>query len=41
MDVGPYFMDLLPQHVMAEVAKTVDSSAFFNSSLFFVVVSWG
>ena len=29
MYVGPFFIDLLTQHGMAEVAKIVDSSALF------------
>ena len=29
MDVGPFFIDLLTQHGMAEVAKIVDSSTLF------------
>ena len=29
MDVGPFFIDFLPQHGMAEVAKIVDSFMFF------------
>ena len=29
MSVGPFFIDLLTQHGMAEVAKIVDSSTFF------------
>ena len=28
MYVGPFFIDLLTQHGMAEVAKIVDSSTF-------------
>ena len=29
MYVGPFFIDLLTQHGMAEVAKIVDSFTFF------------
>ena len=29
MYVGPFFIDLLTQHGMAEVAKIVDSCTFF------------
>ena len=29
MDVGPLLVDFLPQHGMAEVAKTADSSSCF------------
>ena len=29
MDVGPFFMDSLPQHGMAEVAKIANSFTFF------------
>ena len=29
MDVGPFFINFLPQHGMAKLVKTVDSSVFF------------
>ena len=35
MDVEPFFIDFLPQHGMAEVAKIVDSSMFFYRFLIF------
>ena len=35
MYVGPFFIELLTQHGMAEVAKIVDSSTFFYSFLIF------
>ena len=38
MDVGTFFIDFLPQHGMAEVAKIADSSTFFIVFSFFVVV---
>ena len=41
MYVGPFFIDSLAQHGMAEVAKIVDSSTFFIVFLFFVDVLLG
>ena len=41
MYVGPFFIDLLTQHGMAEVAKIVDSSTFFIVFWFFVDVLLG
>ena len=38
MDFGWIFIDFLPQHGMAEVAKIVDSSKFF---LFFDILAVG
>ena len=38
MDVGPLFIDFLPQHGMAEVAKIANSSTFFMIFSFVVVV---
>ena len=31
MDVGSFFIDFLPQHGMAKLVKTVDSSTFFHT----------
>ena len=41
MYVGPFFIDLLTQHGMAEVAKVVDSPTFFVIFCFFVDVLLG
>ena len=41
MDVGPFFIDFLPQHGMAEVAKIANSFTFFIIFAFFVVVLFG
>ena len=41
MYVGPFFIELLTQHGMAEVAKIVDSSTFFIVFLFIVDVLLG
>ena len=38
MDVGSFFIDFLPQHGMAEVAKIAYSCTFFIVFSFFVVV---
>ena len=38
MDVGPFFIDLLTQHGMAEVAKIVDSTTFFDSFFDFLLM---
>ena len=41
MDFGQMFNDFLPQHVMAEVAKIVDSCMFFIRFLLFLLLgSW-
>ena len=41
MDFGWIFIDFLPQHDTAEIAKIVDSSTFFIVFLFFVDVLLG
>ena len=38
MDVGSFFIDFLPQHGMAEVAKIANSTKFFIVFELFVVV---
>ena len=38
MDVGSFFIDFLPQHGMAEVAKIAYGFTFFIIFSFFVVV---
>ena len=38
MDVGPFVIDFLPQHGMAEVAKIANSFTFFVVFSFVVVV---